>query len=260
MLSERQFWAQHRTLDNRHTLKQTNKQTKQQSKVSTKRTWPHVIVCLSPIRMTTTRKALYSAMLVFVLSSITFPHSAGQYMASKVTHLKTLFHWIFWRIASVSSELGLEYVFSVSLQQYTMKELLSSLLDSRRWDSKSHNASLELGLELSPWSEWSPTGIPVHATLVCFLVMKVWNVHARNSVLLIGWWEHIALYGFEHSCFNNVANPIERSQHHISPNSGSKHTNANVKCKFIWFLLFPLWGRIDSEKYLNANRFTIITR
>ncbi|XP_046896049.1 chloride channel K [Hypomesus transpacificus] len=113
-------------------------------------------------KMLTTEKALYSAMLVFLLSSITFPHSAGQYMASK----------------------------------YTMKELLSSLLDSRRWDSKSHNASLELGLELSPWSEWSPTGIPVHATLVCFLVMKLWMlVLACTLPIPAGYFMPVFVYG-----------------------------------------------------------------
>ncbi|KAM9342385.1 chloride channel K [Pholidichthys leucotaenia] len=88
------------------------------------------------IRLLTTEKGLYSGLVVFLLASLTFPHSAGQYMASK----------------------------------YTMKRLLTSLLDSRQWMSLTQNASV-----LSePLSEWGSSGIPVFLSLAFFLLMKIW--------------------------------------------------------------------------------------
>ncbi|KAI3357123.1 hypothetical protein L3Q82_015591 [Scortum barcoo] len=82
-------------------------------------------------------KGLYSGMVVFLLASLTFPHSVGQYMASKLT----------------------------------MKELLTSLLDSRQWSSQPHNASVQLGPE--PLLEWISTGRPVYLSLAVFLLMKL---------------------------------------------------------------------------------------
>lgn len=48
-----------------------------------------------------------------------------------------------------------------------MKQLLTSLLDSRQWSSQSHNASAQ------PSLEWSSSGSPVCLTLAVFLLMKV---------------------------------------------------------------------------------------
>lgn len=143
------------------------------------------------------RKALYSAMVVFLLASVTFPLSAGQYMASKVRRifmrqhwqdmtLKVLsqdcyFEWISWKAPASSSSLvnpaeGRCFVF---LPQLTIKQLLSSLLDSRQWTSQSHNASVVLQPNLCPWSEWIPSGNP-YLTLGFFLFMKV---HGRKIIM-----------------------------------------------------------------------------
>ncbi|XP_037540454.1 chloride channel K [Nematolebias whitei] len=87
-------------------------------------------------KMLTTEKGLYSCLVVFFLASLTFPHSAGQYMASK----------------------------------YTTKQLLTSLLDSRPWSSQSHNASVQL----DPPMEWNSSGSFVFLPLTVFLLMKMW--------------------------------------------------------------------------------------
>ncbi|GLD45751.1 chloride channel protein ClC-Ka [Lates japonicus] len=81
-------------------------------------------------------KGLYSGMVAFLLATVTFPHFTGQYMASK----------------------------------YTMKQLLTSLLDSRQWTSQSHNASVQL--EPETLLEWSSSGSPVCLSLAFFLLMK----------------------------------------------------------------------------------------
>uniref|UniRef100_A0A3Q2E9B3 Chloride channel K n=1 Tax=Cyprinodon variegatus TaxID=28743 RepID=A0A3Q2E9B3_CYPVA len=86
-------------------------------------------------QMLTTEKGLYSGLIVFFLASLTFPLSAGQYMASK----------------------------------YTTKQLLTSLLESRQWSSQSHNASVLLAS-----LEWSSSGTPIFLSLAFFLLMKMW--------------------------------------------------------------------------------------
>ncbi|KAK0152663.1 Chloride channel protein ClC-Kb [Merluccius polli] len=90
------------------------------------------------IHMLTTEKALYSAALAFFLALLTFPHSVGQYMASK----------------------------------YTMKQLLTSLLDESQWSERRPNSSL--AAQPTPWSEWAPPGCSVFVSLSCFLLMKLW--------------------------------------------------------------------------------------
>ncbi|XP_071402689.1 chloride channel K [Centroberyx affinis] len=112
------------------------------------------------IKMLTTEKALYSGMVAFLLASLTFPHSAGQYMASK----------------------------------HTMKQLLTSLLDSRQWGSQSHNASV--GLEPEPWLEWGSSGTPVYLSLAFFLLMKLWMmVLACTLPLPAGYFMPVFIYG-----------------------------------------------------------------
>ncbi|KAM9350559.1 chloride channel K [Symphorus nematophorus] len=107
-------------------------------------------------KMLTTEKGLYSGLVAFLLASLTFPHSAGQYMASK----------------------------------YTMKQLLSSLLDSRQWSSQSHNASVE------PLLEWSSSGSPVYLSLSVFLLMKMWMlVLACTLPLPAGYFMPVFVYG-----------------------------------------------------------------
>uniref|UniRef100_A0A8C4GML9 Chloride channel K n=1 Tax=Dicentrarchus labrax TaxID=13489 RepID=A0A8C4GML9_DICLA len=107
-------------------------------------------------KMLTTEKALYSGMVVFFLASLTFPHSVGQYMASK----------------------------------HTMKQLLTSLLDSRQWSSHSHNASVQ------PLLEWSSPGSAVHLSLTVFLLMKMWMlVLACTLPLPAGYVMPVFVYG-----------------------------------------------------------------
>ncbi|CAI5646860.1 unnamed protein product [Oreochromis niloticus] len=109
-------------------------------------------------KMLTTEKGLYSGMVVFFLASLTFPHFAGQYMASK----------------------------------YTMKELLTSFLDSRQWTSQSHNTSEQL----EPLLEWSSSGTSVYFSLVFFLLMKMWMlVLACTLPLPAGYFMPVFIYG-----------------------------------------------------------------
>ncbi|XP_010777186.1 chloride channel protein ClC-Kb-like, partial [Notothenia coriiceps] len=111
-------------------------------------------------KMLTTEKGLYSGIVAFLLASLTFPHSVGQYMASK----------------------------------HTMKQLLTSLLDSRQWSSQSHNASLHLGPEAL--LEWSSSGSPVFLPLAVFLLMKMWMlVFACTLPLPAGYFMPVFVYG-----------------------------------------------------------------
>ncbi|XP_067447684.1 chloride channel K isoform X2 [Thunnus thynnus] len=112
------------------------------------------------IKILTTEKGLYSGMVAFLLASVTFPHSAGQYMASK----------------------------------YTMKQLLTSLLDSRQWLSQSNNASVRL--EPEPLLEWSSSGNPIYLSLAVFLLMKLWMlVLACTLPLPAGYVMPVFIYG-----------------------------------------------------------------
>ncbi|KAM7404367.1 hypothetical protein PAMP_011719 [Pampus punctatissimus] len=112
------------------------------------------------VKMLTTEKGVYSGMVAFLLASLTFPHSAGQYMASK----------------------------------YTMKQLLTSLLDSRHWFSQSHNASF--GLEAEHLLEWSSSGTPIYLPLSVFLFMKLWMlVLACTLPLPAGYFMPVFIYG-----------------------------------------------------------------
>ncbi|XP_024915453.1 chloride channel K isoform X2 [Cynoglossus semilaevis] len=112
------------------------------------------------IKMLTTEKCLYSGLVVFLLASVTFPHSAGQYMAS----------------------------------QYTMKQLLTSLLDSSSWSSHIHNTSVPL--EPDTLSEWNSSGRPVYLSLVFFLFMKMWMlVLACTLPVPAGYFMPVFVYG-----------------------------------------------------------------
>ncbi|XP_036958651.1 chloride channel K isoform X2 [Acanthopagrus latus] len=108
------------------------------------------------VTMLTTEKALYSATVAFLLATLTFPHSAGQYMAS----------------------------------QHTMKQLLTTLLDSRQWSAQSHNASVE------PLLDWSSSGSPAYLSLAVFLLMKMWMlVLACTLPLPAGYVMPVFIYG-----------------------------------------------------------------
>ncbi|KAM7410953.1 hypothetical protein PAMA_021087 [Pampus argenteus] len=112
------------------------------------------------VKMLTTEKGVYSAVVAFLLASLTFPHSAGQYMASKST----------------------------------MKQLLTSLLDSTQWFSQSHNASF--GPEPERLLEWSSSGTPIQLPLFVFLFMKLWMlVLACTLPLPAGYFMPVFIYG-----------------------------------------------------------------
>uniref|UniRef100_A0A087YB01 Chloride channel K n=1 Tax=Poecilia formosa TaxID=48698 RepID=A0A087YB01_POEFO len=112
------------------------------------------------LTMLTTEKGLYSGLVVFFLALLTFPHSAGQYLASK----------------------------------WTTKQLLTSLLDSRQWSSQSHNASVRLELDSL---EWSSSGAPIFLSLAFFLLMKeMWMlVLACTLPLPAGYFMPVFVYG-----------------------------------------------------------------
>ncbi|XP_035237066.1 chloride channel K isoform X2 [Anguilla anguilla] len=112
-----------------------------------------------------TEKALYTGAVVFLLASVTYPHSAGRFMAGELS----------------------------------MKQLLTSLLDSRQWWSLSQNASVRPPQESTPeslWQEWSPSGVSVYHTLAFFLVMKLWMlVLACTLPLPAGYFMPAFIYG-----------------------------------------------------------------
>ncbi|KAJ8257714.1 hypothetical protein GJAV_G00188900 [Gymnothorax javanicus] len=116
-------------------------------------------------RILATEKVLYTSVVVFLLASITYPHSAGRRMASELS----------------------------------MKQLLSSLLDSRQWWSLSQNASVLPQQELatgSLWQAWSPAGGSVYHTLGFFLVMKMWMlILACTLPLPAGYFMPVFIYG-----------------------------------------------------------------
>ncbi|KAJ8371014.1 hypothetical protein SKAU_G00110420 [Synaphobranchus kaupii] len=116
-------------------------------------------------RILATEKTLYTGVIVFLLASVTYPHCAGRLMASELS----------------------------------MKQLLTSLLDSRQWWSLSQNASGLPPPKLSPeslWQEWGPSGASVYLTLGFFLVMKLWMlVLACTLPLPAGYFMPVFIYG-----------------------------------------------------------------
>ncbi|KAM6977009.1 chloride channel K [Aplochiton taeniatus] len=114
------------------------------------------------IKMLATEKTLYSAIVVFLMASLTFPHSVGQFMAS----------------------------------QYTMRQLFLSLMDNRPWASKSQNATEQLEEQCSSWLEWTPPGSPIYLTLGVFLIMRLWMlVLACTLPIPAGYFMPIFIFG-----------------------------------------------------------------
>ncbi|XP_042335951.1 chloride channel protein ClC-Kb-like isoform X2 [Sceloporus undulatus] len=112
-----------------------------------------------------TEKPLYSALVALLLSSMTFPLSLGQFMASRLT----------------------------------MKELLTSLLDNHTWGVLSQNASLARPLHVDPsnlWLEWWDPNITIFGTLVVFLVMKFWMLTLATTMPMpAGYFMPVFIYG-----------------------------------------------------------------
>uniref|UniRef100_A0A8D0G9G6 Uncharacterized protein n=1 Tax=Sphenodon punctatus TaxID=8508 RepID=A0A8D0G9G6_SPHPU len=110
-------------------------------------------------------KPVYSALAALLLSSITFPPSLGQFMASRLS----------------------------------MKELLSSLLDNQTWSVLSQNASLTSPPNVDPqnlWLEWWHPSITVFGCLAFFLVMKFWMlILATTMPMPAGYFMPVFVYG-----------------------------------------------------------------
>ncbi|XP_030625626.1 chloride channel K [Chanos chanos] len=114
-------------------------------------------------RFIATEKALYSGSVVFLLAVITFPYSAGRFMAS----------------------------------QLSMKQLLSTLLDNKQWISISQNSTVQHdNTDNSLWQAWSPSGTSVFLSLAFFLFMKLWLlVLACTLPLPAGYFMPVFIYG-----------------------------------------------------------------
>ncbi|KAM4704338.1 chloride channel protein ClC-Ka [Rhinophrynus dorsalis] len=110
-------------------------------------------------------KPIYSALVVLLLSSITFPESLGQFLASRLT----------------------------------MKELLTSMFDNRTWWILSQNASLERPPRVDPnnlWLEWSDPQITIFGTLAFFIVMKFWMfILATTLPMPAGYFMPVFVFG-----------------------------------------------------------------
>ncbi|XP_019367520.1 PREDICTED: chloride channel protein ClC-Kb-like [Gavialis gangeticus] len=112
-----------------------------------------------------TDKPLYSALVALVLSSITFPPSLGQFMASRLT----------------------------------IKEYLSSLFDNQTWGALSQNASLARPPQVDPenlWMEWWDPNITIYGNLMIFIVLKFWMmILATTMPMPAGYFMPIFVYG-----------------------------------------------------------------
>ncbi|XP_028922520.1 chloride channel protein ClC-Ka-like isoform X1 [Ornithorhynchus anatinus] len=116
-------------------------------------------------RLLATDKPVYSALVAFLLASITYPPSLGRFMASRLT----------------------------------MKEHLNSLFDNRSWALLSQNASLAWPPQPDPqslWLEWWHPRLTIFGTLVFFLAMKFWMlILATTMPMPAGYFMPIFVYG-----------------------------------------------------------------
>ncbi|XP_076874507.1 chloride channel K [Brachyhypopomus gauderio] len=112
-------------------------------------------------RFIATEKALYSAVVAFLLALVTFPHFTGSFMASKLT----------------------------------MKQLLFSLIENIQWNSISHNATV-MQESHHFLQEWNPPGISIFQTLGCFILIKIWLlVLACTLPLPAGYFMPVFIFG-----------------------------------------------------------------
>ncbi|NWV17799.1 CLCKB protein, partial [Origma solitaria] len=112
-------------------------------------------------KLLATDKPVYTALVVLLLASITFPPGLGQFMASRLT----------------------------------MKEYLTSLFDNRTWSSLAPNAS-GVAKPGGLWQEWDHPSITIYGTLSFFLLMKFWMlILATTLPLPAGYFMPIFIYG-----------------------------------------------------------------
>ncbi|XP_061322611.1 chloride channel protein ClC-Ka [Pezoporus flaviventris] len=117
-------------------------------------------------KLLATDKPVYTALVVLLLASITFPPGLGQLMASRLT----------------------------------MKEHLISLFDNRTWGLLVPNASfLADPTGKDPWAlwqEWCHPSATIFGTLAFFLMMKFWMlILATTLPLPAGYFMPIFIYG-----------------------------------------------------------------
>ncbi|NXL83441.1 CLCKB protein, partial [Alectura lathami] len=116
-------------------------------------------------RLLATDTPLYSALVVLLLASITFPPGLGQLMASRLS----------------------------------MKEYLISLFDNRTWLLLAQNASTApapLGDPRWLWQEWCHPSATFFGTLAFFLLMKFWMLTLATTLPLpAGYFMPTFVYG-----------------------------------------------------------------
>ncbi|OCT73415.1 hypothetical protein XELAEV_18036392mg [Xenopus laevis] len=110
-------------------------------------------------------KPMYSALVALLISSITFPESLGQFLASRLT----------------------------------MKELLTSLFDNRTWWTLSQNSSLDRSPLVDPnnlWLEWANPQFTIFGTLAFFIIMKFWMfILATTLPMPAGYFMPVFVFG-----------------------------------------------------------------
>ncbi|NXH46164.1 CLCKB protein, partial [Dicaeum eximium] len=112
-------------------------------------------------KLLATDKPVYTALVVLLLASITFPPGLGQLMASRLT----------------------------------MKEHLISLFDNRTWGLLATNAS-GVAKPGGLWQEWDHPSATIYGTLIFFLLMKFWMlILATTLPLPAGYFMPIFIYG-----------------------------------------------------------------
>ncbi|XP_055043271.2 chloride channel K [Misgurnus anguillicaudatus] len=113
-------------------------------------------------RFLATEKALYSAIVAFLLACFTFYHSAGHFIAAELT----------------------------------MKQLLSSLLDATSWHTISQNATGLPEPQNTFWKAWNPPDGNYFKTLGFFILTKVGRlVVACTLPLPAGYFMPVFIYG-----------------------------------------------------------------
>ncbi|XP_011945056.1 PREDICTED: chloride channel protein ClC-Kb isoform X5 [Cercocebus atys] len=116
-------------------------------------------------KLLATSKPVYSALATLVLASITYPPSAGRFLASRLS----------------------------------MKQHLDSLFDSHAWGLMTRNSSPPWPEELDPqhlWWEWYHPQFTIFGTLAFFLVMKFWMLILATTIPIpAGYFMPIFIYG-----------------------------------------------------------------
>uniref|UniRef100_G1R837 Chloride channel protein n=1 Tax=Nomascus leucogenys TaxID=61853 RepID=G1R837_NOMLE len=116
-------------------------------------------------KLLATSKPVYSALATLVLASITYPPSAGRFLASRLS----------------------------------MKQHLDSLFDNHSWALMTQNSSPPWPEELDPqhlWWEWYHPQFTIFGTLAFFLVMKFWMLILATTIPIpAGYFMPIFVYG-----------------------------------------------------------------